>query len=187
MAEHAFAANTLRAWKADWAVFGQFCSQHQLEALPAAARTVRAFIFECLRDDKKPATVRRYVAAIARAHRAASVADPTTTEPVKLALKEMGRTVPSRQKQARGLVWEQIARFLEFATRSLREHRDRALVAVAYDTMCRREELVSLQIEDLAYSDDGSATVLIRRSKTDTAGEGATAYLSPLTVKLLAT
>jgi integrase len=127
------------------------------------------------------------VATIARAHHAAAVPDPTTSEPVKLALKEMGPIVPARRKQARGLVWEEIARFREFAPRSLREHRDRALVAVAYDTMCRREELVSLQFQDVANSDDGSAMVLVRRSKTDTAGEGATAYLSPLTTKLLAT
>ena len=34
--------------------------------------------------------------------------------------------------------------------------------------------------------DDASGSVLIRRSKTDTAGEGATAYLSPLTMRLIA-
>jgi hypothetical protein len=45
-------------------------------------------------------------------------------------------------------------------------------VAVAYDTMCRREELVSLLIEDIDPAQDGSDTVVIRRSKTDVAGEG---------------
>jgi integrase len=59
------------------------------------------------------------------------------------------------------------------------------LVAVAYDTMCRREELVSLLVEDITDAADGSGSVLIRRSKTDTTGEGATAYLSPLTMRLL--
>jgi integrase len=56
---------------------------------------------------------------------------------------------------------------------------------LAYDTICRREELVNLRIEDIADSGDGSGSVLIRRSKTDTAGEGATAYLSPLTMRLV--
>jgi len=51
--------------------------------------------------------------------------------------------------------------------------------------MCRRDELVSLRIEDLAEASGGSGSVLIRRSKTDTAGEGATAYLSPLTMRLV--
>jgi integrase len=59
------------------------------------------------------------------------------------------------------------------------------LVAVAYDTLCRREELVSLRAEDIAQAADGSGSILVRRSKTDSTGEGATAYLSPLTIRLV--
>jgi integrase len=136
-------------------------------------------------EGKKPATVRRYVSTIGRAHRASGVADPTASEDVRLALKEMGRNSTARQKQARGLVWEEIEVFLSIEPRNLRDIRDRALVAVAYDTMCRREELVLLRAEDVAEERDGSGSILIRRSKTDTTGEGATAYLSPLTVRLL--
>jgi integrase len=51
--------------------------------------------------------------------------------------------------------------------------------------MCRREELVSLRVEDIAEAGDGSGSILIRRSKTDTTGEGATVYLSPLTMRLV--
>jgi integrase len=109
----------------------------------------------------------------------------TTPEDVKLALKEMSRGKSARQRQTRGLVWSEIAVFLEFEPRNLRDIRDRALVAVAYDTMCRREELVSLFIEDIESAADGSGTVVIQRSKTDTRGEGATAYLSPLSMRLV--
>jgi site-specific recombinase XerD len=185
MAQGAFAANTVRAWRADWELFGAFCHSLQLAVLPASAKTVRDFVFECMGLRKKPATVRRYVATIGRAHRAAGVVDPTVSEEVKLALKEMSRQVPVRQRQARGLVWKEIEEFLRFDARNLRDVRDRALVAVAYDTMCRREELVSLRVEDIARADDGSVTVLIVRSKTDTSGEGASAYLSALSMRFL--
>jgi integrase len=185
MAAGAFATNTLRAWKADWEVFTESCRVYRLESLPASPKTVRAFVFECLGKGKKPATVRRYVSTIGRAHRASGVADPTASEDVKLALKEMGRNSTARQKQARGLGWGEIETFLSIEPRNLRDGRDRALVAVAYDTMCRREELVSLRVDDIAEASDGSGSILIRRSKTDTTGEGATAYLSPLTMRLL--
>jgi integrase len=82
-------------------------------------------------------------------------------------------------------VLEEIEVFLSIEPRNLRDIRDRALVAVAYDTMCRREELVSLRVEDIAEAGDGAGSILIRRSKTDTTGEGATAYLSPLAMRLL--
>jgi integrase/recombinase XerD len=185
MAKGAFSANTIRAWRADWEIFVESCRAYRLESLPAAPKTVRAFVFECLGKGKKPATVRRYVSTIGRAHRVAGVADPTGSEDVKLSLKEMGRNSTARQKQARGLVWAEIETFLSIEPRNLRDTRDRALVAVAYDTMCRREELVLLRVEDIAEASDGSGSILIRRSKTDTTGEGATAYLSPLTMRLL--
>ncbi len=186
MAARAFSKNTIRAWKADWEVFSESCRTYRVESLPAAPKTVRAFVFECLGKGKKPATVRRYVSTIGRAHRASGLKDPTASEEVKLSLKEMGRNVAGRQKQARGLMWGEIEVFLSIEPRNLRDIRDRALVAVAYDTMCRREELVSLRVEDLAEAGDGSGSVLIRRSKTDTTGEGATAYVSPLTMRLVA-
>jgi integrase len=185
MAAGAFSANTIRAWRADWEIFVESCRVYRLESLPASPKTVRGFVFECLGKGKKPATVRRYVSTIGRAHRVSGVLDPTASQEVKLALKEMGRNVPARQKQARGLTWGEIEVFLSVSPRNLRDIRDRALVAVAYDTMCRREELVSLLVEDIANAADGSGSILIRRSKTDTTGEGAAAYLSPLTMRLL--
>ena len=44
---------------------------------------------------------------------------------------------------------------------------------------------MSLRREDIAEAGDGSGSVLISRSKTDTTGEGTTGYLSPLTMRLL--
>jgi hypothetical protein len=87
MAAEAFSRNTIRAWKADWEIFGEFCRAFRVEALPASAKTVRDFVFECLSHNKKPATIRRYVSTIGRAHRASGVLDPTASEEVKLALK----------------------------------------------------------------------------------------------------
>jgi len=51
--------------------------------------------------------------------------------------------------------------------------------------MARRSELISLDVEDLTFAADGTGTALIRRSKTDQAGEGAQAYLARETVRYL--
>lgn len=185
LAQRAYSANTLRAWRFDWAEFMGFCARVRSPALPATPDLVRAFIHDRIAAGKKPATIRRYMATIARAHRSAKLSDPTDSEEVRLGIKAMGRTLPARQRQARGLTWEEIARYLTVRPELLRDHRDRALVATAYDTMCRREELVNLRIEDIDVQADGSGTILIRRSKTDPRGEGAVAYLSALTMTLL--
>ena len=61
--------------------------------------------------------------------------------------------------------------------RRLIDQRDVAVLLVARDLLARRSELVALRVEDVTAAEDGGATVSIRRSKTDQAGEGATAYL----------
>jgi integrase len=185
MAQGAYPPNTVRAWRADWRSFTLFCSVNGESPLPASPHTVRAYVQHCMGDAKKPATIRRYLATIARAHLAAELLSPCASEPVRLALKEMGRAQPARQRQARPLGWAEIKQFLETAGKGIRADRERALLCVAYDTMARRSELVSLDIEDLTFAADGTGTALIRRSKTDQAGEGTQAYLSRETVRHL--
>ena len=185
MAQRAYAKNTLRAQKADGAIFQAFCDAKGSAYFPAEPKTIRAFIEHCIFQQKKPATIRRYVATIARAHIAAGLSSPCASEPVRLALKEMGRVTNSRQRQALALGWADIKEFIKSAGEGLRAERERALLCVAYDTMARRSELVAFDVEDLEVMPNGSGMMLIRRSKTDAAGEGARAYLSHETVKWL--
>jgi integrase len=111
--------------------------------------------------------------------------NPNDDEDVKLALKGLYNRSPMRQRQAKALGWHQIKRFLITAGVGIRADRERALLCVGYDTMARRSELVALNVEDFSFLSDGSGRVLIRRSKTDQAGEGSVAYLSPDTVGYL--
>ncbi len=66
MAEGAYSANTLRAQKADGAIIQAFCESRGEPYLPADPKTIRAFIENRQKAGKKPATVKRYVATIAR-------------------------------------------------------------------------------------------------------------------------
>jgi integrase len=176
---------TLRAWRFDWAAFLAFCKPRGLLPLPALPSTVAAFVEYCGEAGKKPATVRRYLATIACAHRAAKILNPNDDEDVKLALKGLYNKNPKRQRQAKALGWHDIKRFLITAGDGIRADRERALLAVAYDTMARRSELVAMDVEDFSFMEDGSGRVIIRRSKTDQVGEGSFAYLSPDTVEYL--
>ena len=176
---------TLRAWRFDWTAFLAFCRPRELLPLPASPKTVAAFIEACGEAGKKPATVRRYLATIACAHRAAKILNPNDDEDVKLALKGLYNKSPMRQRQAKAMGWHEIKRFLITAGDGIRADRERALLSVGYDTMARRSELVALDVEDFSWMDDVSVRALIRRSKTDQAGKGSVAYLSPDTVAYL--
>jgi integrase len=63
--------------------------------------------------------------------------------------------------------------------------RNRALVAVGYDTLCRRSELVALRAEDLEPRPRGGFSVLVRRAKNDPFAMGRTAWISARTAEIL--
>jgi integrase len=185
MAEGAYSANTLRAQKADGAVFQAFCESRGEPYLPADPKTIRAFIDDRVKAGKKPATIKRYVATIARVHIAAGLLNPCSSEAVRLGLKKMGRETSARQDQAHPLGWKDIKEFIQSAGEGLRPDRERAMLCVAYETLARRGELVSLEVRDIDFHPDGTGQALIRRGKTDAEGQGRLAYLSRETVKWL--
>ncbi|HEY2683756.1 MAG TPA: tyrosine-type recombinase/integrase [Steroidobacteraceae bacterium] len=185
MAEGAYSPNTLRAQKADGAIFQGFCESRGETYLPADPKTIRAFIENCVEAGKKPATIKRYVATIARVHIAASLLNPCSSEAVRLGLKKMGRETSARQDQAHPLGWKDIKEFIDSAGVGLRADRDRAMLCVAYETLARRGELVALDVKDIDFHPDGTGIALIRRGKTDEEGQGRSAYLSRETVRWL--
>jgi integrase len=185
MAEGAYSTNTLRAQKADGAIFQTYCELHGEPYLPADPKTIRAFIEDRVRAGKKPATIKRYVATIARVHIAAGLLNPSSSEAVRLGLKKMGRETSARQDQAHPLGWKEIKEFIESAGEGLRADRERAMLCVAYETLARRGELVALEVKDLDFHPDGTGLAIIRRGKTDSEGQRRVAYLSRETVRWL--
>lgn len=185
MAEGAYSPNTLRAQKADGAIFQSFCEARGEPHLPADPKTIRSFIETCVEVGKKPATIRRYVATLSRVHVAAGLLSPCSSETVRLALKKMGRQTSARQTQAHPLGWKEIKEFIESAGEGLAADRARAMLCIAYETLARRGELVALEVKDIEFLPDGTGQALIRRGKTDQAGEGRVAYLSRETVRWL--
>ena len=185
-ARGALSRNTERALRADVQIFAAWCRRHFRAAFPADAATLVAFVDDMGRV-KTPATVRRYVSSIATLHRALRQPSPLDSASVRFALKRMHRRRGRRQAQVRGLTWPLRNRLLEATGDRLIDARDRALLAVGYDTLLRRTELVSLEVPDLLEEIDGTATLLVRSGKTDADGRGATLYLTRDTVQLVTT
>ncbi len=185
-ARGAFSHNTERALKADVEIFAAWCRQHLRAALPASVPTVVAFIDDMARV-KTPATVRRYVSSIATVHKALRQTNPLDSAAVRFALQRMHRRRGRRQAQVQGLTWPMRNRLLEAAGDRLIDARNRALLAMGYDTLLRRSELVSLDVSDVLEEIDGTATLLVRSGKTDAEGRGATLYLARDTVQLVKT
>ncbi len=120
---------------------------------------------------------------------------------MKLRLRAVRREKGTAQAQARPLRFKgpvrdverdkprgiNVRALLEACSDDLPGLRDRALLSVAYDTGLRASELVAVALEHVIEALDPEARLLaIQRSKSDQEGEGATAFLSPRSVRAIA-
>ena len=104
-ARSAFSSNTERAVRSDLGIYAEWCAERGERALPAKAETVASFV-DAMAEVRAPATVRRYLASIAVAHRALGCSKTISSPLVRLSLQRMHRRKGRRQGQAHaGLVF----------------------------------------------------------------------------------
>lgn len=177
--EGAYSPNTIRAYRADFEEFMRYCDTVAAPSLPADPQVVASFIDSVSSNGQTSATIRRKLVSIAAIHRLSRHPDPTKDGDVRLAMRKMHRKLGRLCDQAYGITAPLLERLLAATTADLRGLRDRALLLLAYETMRRRAELVSLRIEDMVESPSG-ARLLLRKSKTDQEGRGTRLHISPL-------
>jgi len=193
--------HSIRALASDLEAFDRWCRRNSRATLPATPELVADYLDARAGQGAKPASLGRYKASIAKIHQLLDLKDPTQAELVKLRLRAIRRTKGTAQAQARPLRFKGPVRDLErdkprgINVRALLEAcaddlpglRDRALLSVAYDSGLRASELVAIEVEHILEALDPEARLLaIPRSKGDQEGEGATAFLSPRSVRAVA-
>jgi site-specific recombinase XerD len=174
----AYAPNTLRAYKADMSEFIRYASESNSSALPATPITVAQFLQHTNNGSLKSSTIRRKAASISAIHRLSSYVDPTKSLEVHLALRKIYRQLGNRHDQAYPITRSLLDKLLDVCANDLRGKRNRALLLLAYDSMRRRAELVSLRVEDMEFLSEDGASILLRRSKTDQVGTGQWIHMS---------
>ncbi len=193
--------HSIRALKSDLEAFDAWCRRTHRIALPATPETVADYLDDRAGKGSKPASLGRYKASIAKIHQLLELKDPTPASLVKLRLQAIRRRLGTAQKQARPLRFKgpvrnverdeprglNVRALLESCADDLPGLRDRALLSAGYDTGLRASELVAIEVEHIIEAIDPDARLLsIPRSKGDPEGEGATAYLSPRSVRAIA-
>lgn len=174
--EGAFSEMTLKGYRSDLLVFCAWCDRQGVSAYPADSETVARFISD---ETARvlPSTLKRRLAAIRFVHVYGDLADPTKASSVRLAMRRATMLKARRPRQAEGLTFNTLQKILKACPPTLEGYRDAALISVGYDTLTRSCELVRMEVEDFDLSTQ-SPSVLIRRAKSDQAGDGRIAWLS---------
>ena len=165
------APSTLRAYASDLKTFETWCARHAMTALPATPEVVGAFL-AAAGEGYAMQTLRRRVAAIARASGVAGHPLDTKHPAIRETLRGIGRTHGSRGRRSAALATAELKRLGRVCEPGLAGDRDRALLLIGFAGALRRSELVGLDVERLTWSDAG-VKLLLEKSKTDKDGEGA--------------
>lgn len=174
----AYAPSTIRAYKSNFENFIKFCDENNTAALPASNEIVASYIKK-LSNHLRSSSIKIAIASIAAVHNLNSLNDPTQHPDVKIEMRRMYRTLGRYAKQAYGINKDLLDKMVTATDDSLRGVRDRAILLVAYDSLCRRSEMVSLEFEDILINKkDITVKLKLRKSKTDPHGIGKNLYLS---------
>jgi integrase len=162
---------TVRAYSADWRHFRHWCDARSVAPMPASPELVGEYLAD-LGEGYARATLRRKVAAIARATRLAGLPLDTRHPSIRDVLRGIGRTHGSAPKRAQALTTEEVQRLVGTCGDDPAGLRDRALLLITFAGALRRSELCAIKVEHITWK-ARSLELLIPRSKTDPDAEGA--------------
>jgi integrase len=180
----AYSPRSIKGYSSDLRIFINWCRARSREWLPADPQAVADFVDEQV-EQHCISTIKRRLCAIAFAHRMRDLPVPVDANVVRLAVRRAIRQRASRPKQVRGLTNAIRARVADSCADTLAGLRDATLISVGYDTLCRSSELSAMRVEHIRFDTEGTASLLVPRTKSDPGGAGRVAHLSPETTALL--
>jgi site-specific recombinase XerD len=149
---HVPAANTVRAYRADWVDFQRWCANSGVACLPATPAMVTAYVTD-LAGSRRWSTVVRRLAAIAAVHREHGWDSPTGDLGVRVRAAAVRHQLAGRPTPTDGLDVGQLERVVVVLPSAPQGVRDRAMLLVGYGAALRRAELVGLDVDSV--SDNG--------------------------------
>ena len=170
------ANNTVRAYKSDFRDFGLFCAKNGFKALPSEPKVVSLYLTYLSTKDSKMSTLKRRLVSIGVIHRLKGHYLDTKHPSIIENILGIRRRKGSIQKGKKPILINNLKQLInvidEKNDEDIKKLRDRSIILVGFSGGFRRNEIVSLDFNDLDFVDEG-LKIQIRRSKTDQFGEGS--------------
>jgi len=169
------ASNTLRAYKSDYKDFTVFCNKHGFKSMPTEPKILTLYLTH-LSQTCKFSTLKRRLASISVIHKHSGHYIDTKHPMITENLMGIKRVKGSYQKPKKPILINDLKSIINVIDKDQNEKKrakNRALILVGFAGGFRRSELVSIQIEDIDFVNEG-VKIFIKRSKTDQSGEGMT-------------
>ena len=169
--------STKRAYDRHWGQFGSWCRDEGRVDLPATAQTLADYVVRLIGMSLAPATIEQAIGTIRSVHSdAGHKGEPDTKHTLDLlrAYKREWADDGGRVRKATPITLDALRAMVDTCDPgTLAGARDRSLLLLGFNGMCRRSELSKLDLGDIQEAGDEGIKLYIARSKTDKDARGA--------------
>ena len=174
------ANNTVRAYKSDFNDFSIFCAQNGFKSLPSEPKIVSLYLTHLSTKDAKMSTLKRRLVSIGIIHKLKGHYLDTKHPAIIENIMGIKRRKGSIQKSKKPILINSLKKIInaidQVNKEEIKKLRDRSIILIGFSGGFRRNEIVSLDYDDLDFVPEG-LKISLRRSKTDQFGEGFTKAL----------
>jgi site-specific recombinase XerD len=171
------ASNTVRAYKSDFKDFGLFCVQNGLKNLPTDPNIVSLYLTHLSTKDLKMSTIKRRLVSIGVIHKIKGYYLDTKHPIITENLMGIKRRKGINQTGKKPILINDLKKLIDVIDKQeikdIKKIRDKCIILIGFSGGFRRNEIVSLDKEDLEFVFEG-VKIKVKRSKTDQFGEGLT-------------
>jgi site-specific recombinase XerD len=169
------ANNTIRAYKSDFADFSLFCVQNGFKSLPSEPKIVSLYLTQLSTKNIKMSTLKRRLVSIGVIHRLKGHYLDTKHPSIIENMMGIKRRKGSIQKGKKPLLINDLRLLInaidQVKEEEIKKFRDRSIILIGFSGGFRRNEIVSLDYDDLDFVTEG-LKINLKRSKTDQFGAG---------------
>ena len=170
------ANNTIRAYKSDFNDFGLFCAQNGFKSLPSEPKIISLYLTHLSTKEVKMSTLKRRLVSIGVIHKLKGHYLDTKHPSIIENIMGIKRRKGSFQKGKKPLLINNLKLLINVIDKDNNEEimrvRDRSIILIGFSGGFRRNEIVSLDFDDLDFVSEG-LKINLKRSKTDQFGEGS--------------
>ena len=171
------AANTIRAYKSDFKDFGLFCVQNGFKNLPSEPKIVSLYLTNLSTKEIKLSTIKRRLVSIGVIHKMNGHYLDTKHPIIIENLMGIKRRKGIVQKGKKPILINDLTKIVDVINKEkiedIKKLRDKSIILIGFAGGFRRNEIVSLDFEDLEFVFEG-LKINVKRSKTDQFGAGLT-------------
>ena len=168
--------NTIRAYKSDFKDFEIFCVKNGFKSMPSDSKIVSLYLTYLSSNDVKMSTLKRRLVSIGVIHRLKGHYLDTKHPSIIENIMGIKRRKGSIQKGKKPILISNLKNIInvidEIKDDEIKRSRDRTIILIGFSGGFRRNEIVSLDYDDLDFVNEG-LKINLKKSKTDQYGEGS--------------